>query len=169
MRRYRLIAVTLLSKLQDYDGIEEVPKEFTPHRLISTLEATPNSGGIIQMKQQLETDIYVNKMRFGDNNKKKFQYRREVQCRMCKGFGHDIDEDVCRIGAQQYHCNQFMETDKDKAKENATAYAVANNKNQVKMLETNFPQLYAETRTEDEKDNVTLSLAKAMITNSKME
>ena len=68
--RYRLIAVTLLSKLQDYDGIEEVPKEFTPHRLISTLEATPNSGGIIQMKQQSETDIYVNKMRFGDNNKK---------------------------------------------------------------------------------------------------
>ena len=65
---------------------------------------------------------------------RKFQYRRQVQCRMCKTFGHDTDEDVCRIGAQIHHAIKYQAQEPEIAKKNANAYAMANKKSTIQMV-----------------------------------
>lgn len=68
-----------------------------------------------------------------------FKYRREVQCRVCKTFGHDIDDEgtTCRFGAQCFNCIQYFENNGDEAKKNASAYTAANNKKTISMLQNN--------------------------------
>jgi hypothetical protein len=68
----------------------------------------------------------------------KFQYRREVQCRICHNYGHDVDDQICRIGAQIYHTNQFSLINPKKAKDNAQAYSLTNNKKQIKKMRANL-------------------------------
>ena len=67
---------------------------------------------------------------------RKFQYRRQVQCRVCKTFGHDTDEDVCRIGAQVHHAMKFTAQEPEQAEKNASAFSLANNKHTINMVRT---------------------------------
>jgi hypothetical protein len=64
----------------------------------------------------------------------KFKYRRKVQCTCCHNYGHDVDEQICRIGAQVYHSHQFLTNNPQKAQYNAQAYSLSNIKKQIKKL-----------------------------------
>ena len=91
--------------------------------------------------------------------RKRFQYRREIQCECCHNYGHNIDQDVCRFGAQHYFVCQFINEQPEKAKANANAYHIANNKVQVTKLQANYPQLFQNIDSEEEMDNTILDIA----------
>ena len=48
--RYKLVAATLLSKLQDYKNASDLPIDFTPHRLITTLETRTTRASLLAIR-----------------------------------------------------------------------------------------------------------------------
>jgi hypothetical protein len=130
--RYNVIATQYLTPLQTTPINTPLGHEYSAEFLIGELEAN--------QRPEHDMNLVINKFnQTKDNNKdnnrrtnSKFKYRREVQCSVCHGYGHDIDEDICRVGAQSYHSHQFWLNYSEKAKKNATAYSMANNRNQVK-------------------------------------
>jgi hypothetical protein len=68
-----------------------------------------------------------------------FQHRRSVQCTMCSTFGHDVDKDVCQIGAHIYAANQFFEKDKATTLKNFKSYSAANNRVKINNAISYFP------------------------------
>jgi hypothetical protein len=80
---------------------------------------------------------------------RKFAYRREVQCSICLAYGHEINQDVCKVGAQVYHVCQFIKDNKEKAIKNAKAYSLANNKNKISKMKTLSPNKSIDKIQED--------------------
>ena len=113
-----------------------------------------------------EEHVRINKFRTGretetTNNAahRKFAYRREIQCDCCHTFGHNVDEDICRIGAQVYHSTQFIKNNPKKADNNAKAFMTANNKNEINAVESAFPEFFKDISSENEFDQKILTLA----------
>ena len=140
--RYKLITTTYLTRLQAHDLKTPLPPTFDDQTLIDSIDQNeqtdPNTHPTVHKIQQRAP-------RDGgkDGNtrepRKKFSFRREVQCTCCTTFGHDVDEDVCRIGAQVYSSHQFLLNHPDKAKKNAKAYAIANNKAKISVACGHYP------------------------------
>ena len=68
---------------------------------------------------------------------------------MCQAFGHDIDEDICRIGAQVYHVTKFQTEaaeNTEKMEKNATAYSLVNHRSTIKVVcqETDPTEVHVE-------------------------
>lgn len=160
--RYKVISTTHLSNLQGLDPQGTLPQIFSEQRLIDSIETNE------QKAHQFPADPTINKFRGGqqrdgnrDNNdsrgdtRKRFSYRREVQCTCCTTFGHDVDQDVCKIGAQVYAACQFLSNHSEKAIKNAKAYALANNKSKIALAKQQYPE---GTSLDDIQDNL-LNLA----------
>lgn len=134
---------------------------FEMHRLMGSLEEHNSRNNPIDLT---EDTLKIN--RFGNSNGPRGRTpsprrpRREIQCEMCHNFGHNIDQDPCRIGAQCYHCLQFLESQPEKAKQNAKAYSMMNQARTVKQMEMQLPHL-----THVEREHVVYSLSTAMASN----
>lgn len=155
--RYKVISTTHLSALQGLDPKGPLPTIFTEQLLIDSIEINEQKG------PQFIDNPTINKFRgqqqrdhnSRDNDtrdpRKRFNYRREVQCTCCTTFGHDIDQDVCKIGAQVFAVTQFISDQKDKATKNAKAYSIANNKTKIALAKRHFPD---DTSLEDLQHNL---------------
>ena len=153
IRSPEAIAAEILQQAQ------RIPKyQPTATMLLSTLIMQSNNGGSLhdytigKLANDLKNgaDVHsrhtvqplINKFqqqRGRSRSPSPFKYRREVQCRVCKTFGHDIDDEgtTCRFGAQCFNCIQFFDNNGDEAKKNAVAYTAANNKKTISMLKNN--------------------------------
>lgn len=158
--QYRHIASLYLRTLQLKSPNETLGHEYDAQTLIIDLEDNKTN----QMTSTVPLTINkINTNRDGNNrntNRKRFQFRRNVQCDCCRGFGHNIDEDVCRIGAQVYHAMQFTKDHLEKAQQNATVYNMANtvsNRTQVKSTKV-IP--LADDDSDDMEDDITTHLEK---------
>ena len=100
----------LLDKFADYDANTEKPasKAGGSNMAINTLLKNPDR----------ERNLY-------NNNKKKFEMR-PIQCNCCQCGGHQIRDQVCRIGAQNYHIQSYREKHPQEFKQNATRYETMN-------------------------------------------
>ena len=101
--------------------------------------------------------MHISKTQVG----KKFQYRHQVQCQMCQAFGHDINKDICQIGAQIYHVTKFQAKatkNAENAEKNATVYSLANHKSTIKVVchETDPTEVHVERA-----EQLTIDLLKA--------
>ena len=137
--RYKIHALNYLTKLQLQGPNQPVSTTYSLNELVNILEsnapAMPNTN---------PNTITINKFngptnKEQDNNtnngtRRKFQYRREVQCECCHTFGHNVDEDICRIGAQILHTTNFIKEHPKKAENNANAFTAANNKNKINTI-----------------------------------
>ena len=57
-------------------------------------------------------------------------------------YGQDLESnDICRYLAQHYHANKYLTVKPKKAKQNAEAYAKAQNKVTIKKVLATYPQL----------------------------
>ena len=146
---HKLIATSYITKLMhmDYDT-KTLPPEFHPNNLINVLEST-------QTNTQQTTDTVPTIHKF---NRKPFQYRIQKQCSACKVWGHDIDEQVCRICAQVKFCNEYIMNHPEKANKNATAFALAHNRTKVSRVRQALGEQYD---YEDDEDTI-MSFARAV-------
>ena len=65
--------------------------------------------------------------------KKKFELK-PIQCPCCKCAGHQIGEQVCRIGAQYRHIQAYADKNPTEFKENAMRYETMNRPKVIKMV-----------------------------------
>ena len=150
---YKLMATSYLTRLIHTDNKKdkEFPNEFMPNNLIKILETSkteyPNN----------ETDPIPTIHKFG---KKPFQHKVQKQCTACRVWGHDIDEQVCRICAQVTFCNEYIQTNPEKAHKNATAFALAHNRTRVAKVRQALGDIYP-TNQEDDEETI-MSFARAV-------
>ena len=131
-----------LTHLQSLDRTQELPSWLEPQALINSIEQNKQTSPTLTINR-VRTPKEGGKdseTREAREPRKKFSFRREVQCTCCSTFGHDVDEDVCRIGAQVYSAHQFLSKYPDKAKKNARAFAIANNKTKISLAKQTFPE-----------------------------
>ena len=57
-----------------------------------------------------------------------------TQCSCCKCGGHQLGEQVCRIGAQQYHIQSYAEKNLEEHKEDAERYETMNRPKVIKKV-----------------------------------
>lgn len=179
---YSLLATTHLGRLQTKDPTMEVDHSFSPHELVTVLEA--HRASKLKNNQPI-----INKMNRGgnynrdsrdtrdnrDNNKDKdnkpagFKYRNEVQCKMCKNYGHCIESQVCRAGAQHYHCTNYSTQNKEQVKANATAYSAANNVTKISKVINEHPNMFNPNSSQDEIHDQIMAMARCMNVDSSDE
>jgi hypothetical protein len=142
--RYKVIRTTHLTTLQGVDPRGTLPPICEEQRLIDSIEANE------QAPRPIPFDPTINKFRGQQRDGPKsnetneprtirFQHRRSVQCTMCSTFGHNVDKDVCQIGAQIYAANQCFEKDKIATLKNFKSYSAANNKVKINNAISYFP------------------------------
>ena len=146
--KYSFVTTACLSKLQDMNPKEPIHPTFELQKLIQYIDQNPKPTSVpdITIKFRMNPSHEGGKNNEPKTLRRKFTYRREVQCQSCTTYGHDIDEDVCRIGAQVFASYQFLLKHPKKAESNAKAYALANNKAKIAAAISTFP---AETEWEE--------------------
>ena len=119
--KYQTCAEFQLSRLRGIPEDKDLDDEYSIPRLITLLEQS------IPMQHRQPT---INKLEEAAPTiykvQRRFQYRRKCQCRICMNFGHDVDEDTCRIAAQIYFVNQFSQNNMPVLEEQAKKYRMAN-------------------------------------------
>ena len=153
--RYKLVATTYLTRLQIQGPGHPIGRTFALDELTNLLEDNhtgPNPNAIaenptINKFQGSNGDTKGNN---NTNNRRRFTYRREVQCDCCHTFGHNVDEDICRIGAQVYYTMQFIKEHPKKADNNAKAFTTANNKAKIAAVEAAFPGFFEDAANQDD-------------------
>ena len=152
-----------LTRLQAHDPTSPLPPIFDDQTLIDSIDqneqTTPLEHPTFNKFQQC-TPRDGGKDGETKEPRKKFSFRCEVQCTCCTTFGHDVDEDVCRIGAQVYSSHQFLLNHPDKAKKNAKAFTIANNKAKINVARSHYPD---DTSWEHIQDHL-LSIAHSFLT-----
>jgi hypothetical protein len=153
----RTIAIELLQQAKQHARYHNIATHYltrltlqSPNIPLGTEYEMTHLAG--EMDTNRSTELYQNptvqKMRTdkdgetkeGSNRREgKFKYKREVQCRCCHNFGHDINKQICLIGAQVFHAHQFLLNNPVKAQENAQSYSMSNSKPQIKMARTAQP------------------------------
>ena len=126
---YTLIATSYLTKLMHTQPAartnDMLLQEYNPNTLINILESSKTTLPV----HTTNPNLSINKF-----NRKPFQHKVQKQCTACKLWGHDIYEQVCRICAQIKHCTDFIEQQPEIATKNATAFALAHNRNKVSRV-----------------------------------
>ena len=154
--RYQLIATTYLTRLQIQGPSQPVGRTFTLDELTNLLESNHTGHSPVTLTENPTINRFqgpnadTNKNNNTTNSRRRFTYRREVQCECCHTFGHNVDEDICRIGAQVYYTNQFIKDHSKKADNNAKAFTTANNKNKIAAVEAAFPGFFDDTASQDD-------------------
>jgi hypothetical protein len=130
--RYHNIATQYLTRLMLLPPEEPLGMEYKMTHLAGKMDLNRTS--------EVSHNPTINKAKYNTNssNKResKFKYKQEVQCECCQNFGHNIDSQICQIGAQVFHSYQFMNLQPIKAQENAQAYSISNNKTQINNTKT---------------------------------
>jgi hypothetical protein len=138
----RAIAVELLQQAKQHLRYQNIATQYLT-RLMLQPEEIPlgmeyemtHLAGEMDMNKTMDSTygLSVNKMHTArepnDKDGKregKFQYKRQVKCTCCHTFGHDVDKQICRIGAQVYHAHQFLLNNPTKAQQNAQSYSASN-------------------------------------------
>jgi hypothetical protein len=164
IERFKLTATSYLTRLKLHGPEMDLGNKYTLNELASVLE----SNSIDNPNMDHQTQPIINKFQRGtpstnrnnnNNNGRKFTYRREVQCDCCHTFGHNIDEDICRIGAQVYHVINYIKDNEKPTKQNANSYTTANNKVKINAIETTFPDLFHDEDTQEEREDRIAALA----------
>ena len=150
---HKLMATSYLTRLihTEHKNDKEFPNEFMPNNLINILETSKNE------QPPTEIDQIPTIHKFG---RKPFQHKVQKQCTACKVWGHDIDEQVCRICAQISFCMEYIHTNPEKAHKNATAFALAHNKTRVAKVRQALGDIYPINQEDDEE--TIMSFARAV-------
>ena len=103
------IAIGIRSRIESWQdlhpGEEKIPDAYKIKRIVDQFaDFTRNSS---TQSESSKINMMINK--FEENygkkqkDKKGFKYKNQVQCKACKMFGHDMNDDqICRSGAQHY-------------------------------------------------------------------
>lgn len=153
--RYRMVANNYINSLlaQPTDGM--LSADYTLDSLVVTLEEAAARHQALA-RDHGDTDdsaIHINKA------VKPNRAKRQVQCRACKIYGHDTDEQTCRFTASCYYAMDFIRQHPEKAKENADTFAMSQNRLAVNAVKTVIPQLASLPSDEQEEILDTLSMA----------
>ena len=116
----------LTSTFEDH----QVGEEYSASRLLMTIEQGKTTVADSPKAKATASTLHISKTQAP----RKFQYRRQVQCQICRTFGHDVDEDVCRVGAQVYFAIQYQQNATMDVEKNASAYNLANNKSTINVV-----------------------------------
>ena len=157
-------AMDYLTKLQLQGPNHPMSNIYTLNELVNILESNapdmsnPNSTAytINKFKGANNKDLDNNT---NNNTRRKFTYRREVQCDCCQTFGHNVDEDICRVGAQVYHTTNYIKENPRKAENNAKAFTAANNKTKINAISTVILGFFEDVTTQEDYDNRITTLA----------
>ena len=84
---------------------------------------------------QPPTPIHPSIHKFDSKPRKKFEYKNKTQCRCCHLYGHNIGDQVCRIGAQIHHSTNFSKAHPQEAKTNAERHTQMNKKSVVHVFD----------------------------------
>ena len=95
-----------------------------------------------------------------EGKKKKFEYRNKIQCTCCQLYGHNIGDQICRIGAQMYHAKEYSVKHPAEYKTNADKHRQMNQKNIVKFVNNTSKMLYTKHEHEQERENMISMLDK---------
>ena len=134
--RYHYTASFYLQHLATTHDDDQLGEVYNQGRLIVKLEQNSIKFQSKKDKSTPITDLKISKTQAP----RRFQYRRQVQCRLCKTFGHDTDEDICRFGAQFYFALKYHNQSGTESEKNANAYSLANNKTTIKYVCQDIPQ-----------------------------
>ena len=96
----------------------------------------------------------INKFKadYGKNqeDKKGFKYKNQVQCKACRMFGHDMNDDqICRSGAQHYWLSKFSKANEQLFEANANRYKEANKQHFVSFF-NNYNVCFTENEHQDQ-------------------
>ena len=110
----------------------------TNHRSVNPLPAQLQLTSMINFFldypiSQQPTQIQPTIHKF-DNKTRKFEYRNKIQCRCCHLYGHNIGDQVCRIGAQVHHSTNFSKAHPKEFNLNAEKHTQMNKKSVVKSV-----------------------------------
>ena len=134
----------LLDKFADYNADTEKP--------------APTAGGsnmainALFTKPERERNLYNNK-------KKKFEMR-PVQCPACQCGGHQIGDQVCRIGAQVHHIEAYKEKHPQEFRQNAMRYKTMNVPKIISKLCANNQLISSVDEFQDESEECYLPFMK---------
>jgi hypothetical protein len=160
--RYAVMASAYMSQLiQHCQDQRSTPSTFDMEQLLLSLEANTSRNqptGGYDMPQS-----HPNPAIFKFQQRPRFEHKNKKQCKACKRWGHCIEDNTCHASAQWQFCKEFSEQDADKARRNAKAYAIANNKTTVKHLQAKFPEAFEDKTTEEEMDDMRCTLAQGFV------
>ena len=90
-----------------------------PSIIPSSSKSTPEVPGVKAFHQggKSENNGY---------NRKKFELKNKVQCACCQLAGHTIGDQICRVGAQVKHIQDYSQRHEDVYEENAKRYESMN-------------------------------------------
>jgi hypothetical protein len=112
----------------------------TPNRSINIFDGKKQEGG----KHQ-EGGGYAKEKRFSLRNKK--------QCGCCKMAGHNIGDQICRVGAQMAHVTKFATANKETYESNADKYYKSNRPVLINRVMRAYPDHNTEEEIMDECEN----------------
>ena len=98
----------------------------TPSLSINTFDAKKSEGG------------------YAGKGNKRFELRNKKQCACCKMAGHNIGDQVCRIGAQMWHATKYETANKETYQENADKYFKMNRPVHINRVMRAHPEHNAE-------------------------
>ena len=108
----------LLDKFSDYHSTIRHPSS-------ELGSATMSINVLTQKPPERERNIYTNKRKFE---------MRPIQCDCCQCGGHQIGDQVCRIGAQVHHIQAYKEKHPEEFKQNAMRYEAMNRPKVIKKV-----------------------------------
>ena len=83
---------------------------------------------------------------YAGNGNKRYELRNKKQCACCKMAGHNIGDQVCRVGAQMWHATKYAEANAEAYQGNAEKYFKMNRTVHIKRVMRAHP----EANTEEE-------------------
>jgi hypothetical protein len=166
------IAIELLQQAKQHSRYHNIATQYLTRLMLlppeeplgMKYEMTHLAG---EMNLNRTTEVFnnptINKAKYNthSNNKResKFKYKQEVQCKCCQNFGHNINSQICQIGTQVFHSHQFMNQQPIKARDNAQAYSISNNKTQINNTKAQLTKANNE-EVQDHLESMACSLVK---------
>jgi hypothetical protein len=164
--RYAVMASAYMSQLlQHCQDQRSTPATFDMEQLLLSLEANTSKNTDSNMTPVPHSNPSI----FKFQQRPRFEHKNKKQCKACKRWGHCIEDNTCHASAQWHFCKEFSEQDSDKARRNAKAYAIANNKTTVKHLQAKFPEAFEDKMTEEEMDDARCTLAQGFVIMSEVD
>ena len=139
------IAIGLRSQIELWQDLhlgKEIPDVYKIVRIVDSFADFTRNNSNQSESSKINAMINKFKAEQGKNqeDKKGFKYKNKVQCKACKMFGHDMNDDqICRSGAQHYWLSKFAASEETKQiyEANANRYKEANKKHFVSYFNSN--------------------------------
>lgn len=147
---YAVIATTYLNMLMDqFTRQTSLPARFNRYNIANILESNKRRH---HNQPDTHNTIHINQIvRKKSENKK--------QCPACKTYGHAIGDDICRITAQTYFINKYMDAHPATYEQNAINHNNVNNKKRISQAIAQLPEAFNEYQTPEEQTRLLSKMA----------